>query len=187
MSRTRWLLLAMAFLVGITPLMASPGTVGAAPNPNKPIVLPVDETFPAPNLTRRCGFPVTAHVFGTVTIVSTPGGVQIEHVRFEHVFTGPGGSQTVNQIANVKINMTTSPDGTLVETITLTGQLMYHQIVPGTGSIGNNSGRIVEQVTYQYDQELKEWVEVDFQVLFDSGPNDELTAADFALICAQLA
>ena len=186
MSRTRWRLLAIASLVGITSLMASPSIVGAEQDPNKPIVIPVDETFQAPNLTRRCGFDVWARVFGTITTKVLPTGVQIEHVRLEHVFSGPGGSQTVSQIANARFTTTTSPDGTLVDNVTISGRLMYHQIVPGTGTIDNNSGIEVFQVTYEYDEELGEYVEVDFQDLFDAGPNDELTDEDFALICEQL-
>ncbi len=187
MSRTRWLLLAMTLLVGITPVMASPGTVGAAPNPNKPIVFPVDETFQAPNLTRRCGFAVTAHVFGTFTLSVQPSGVEIWRIRYQHVFSGPGGSLTVNHIENVKFTATTSPDGTLVETVTVTGTLLYHNVVPGHGAIGNNSGREILQFTWQYDEELGEYVLGDFQVLFDAGPNNEVTDADFAVICAELA
>ncbi len=187
MSRIRWLVLAMAVLVGITPVMASPGFVGAEPNPNQPIVLPVDDTFPAPRLTAACGFAVTAHVFGTVTIVSTPAGVYIEQIRFQHVFSGPGGSVAYNRVESVKITTTTSPDGTLVETITATGTLPYHSVVPGHGSIANNSGREVVQITWQYDEELGEYVPVDFQVLFDAGPNNELTDADFVVICDELA
>ena len=187
MSCTRWLLLAMASLVGMTPLLASPGTVGAQSDPNRPIVFPVDETFLAPNLTRQCGFDVMTHLVGTITAKVLPTGVRIEHARLEYVFTGPGGSHTVNRIENLKITTTTSPDGTLVETVTFTGRLGFPQVVPGTGSIGNNSGREVVQITYQYDEDLGEYVEVDFQALFDAGPNDELTDEDFALICEQLA
>ncbi|MDQ3044355.1 MAG: hypothetical protein M3R06_04275 [Chloroflexota bacterium] len=187
MPRTRWLLLAMALLVGITPLMASPGTVGAVPGPNKPIVFPVDETFPAPRLTRICGVDVTAHVFGTFTVKMLPSGLEIDRIRYQHVFSGPGGSLTYNHVENVKFTTTTSPDGTLVETFTATGTLLYHSVLPGHGSIANNSGREVFQITWRYDEELDEWVEEDFQVLFDAGPNDELTDAEFAVICEQLA
>ena len=187
MLRTRWLLLAAAFLVGMTSLTASAGTVGAAPNPNKPVVFPVDETFPAPNLTNRCGFDVTAHVFGTFTVKLLPNGVEIDRIRYQHVFTGPGGSLTSNHVENVKFTSTTSPDGTLVETVTATGTLLYHIVVPGHGSIVNNSGREVFQVTWQYDEELGEYVEVDFQVLFDSGPNSEADDADYAVMCGELA
>lgn len=187
MSRTRWLLLTMAFLVGITPLMASAGTVGAAPGPNKPIVFPVDETFQAPNLTNRCGFDVWVHVFGTFTISLRPSGAEFVRIRTQHVFSGPGGSLTVNRVENGTVTATTSPDGTLVETVTATGTLLYHNVVPGHGSIGNNSGREVFQLTWQYDEELGEYVLVDFQVLFDAGPNNELNDADFAVICAELA
>ena len=187
MSRVRWLLLAMAVLVGITPVMASPGFVGAEPNPNQPIVLPVDDTFPAPRLTAACGFAVTAHVFGTFTVKVLPTGVELWRIDYQHVFSGPGGSVTYSHVENVKVTVTTSPDGTRVETITATGTLLYHSVLPGHGSIANNSGREVFQITYQYDQELKEWVEVDFQVLFDAGPNDELTDEEFAVICEQLA
>jgi hypothetical protein len=186
---TRFLVLAfiMALLVGMTALMAFSGTVGAVPGPNKPIVLPVDETFPAPNLTNRCGFDVTAHVFGTFTVKVLPSGVEIDRIRYQHVFSGPGGSVAYNHVENIKFTAITSPDGTLVETIAATGTLLYHSVVPGHGSIGNNNGREILQFTWQYDEELGEYVEVDFQVLFDSGPNDEFTDADFAVVCAELA
>lgn len=185
--RARWLLLAMALLVGMAPLIASPGAAGAAQNPNKPVELPVDETFPAPNLTAQCGFPVTAHVFGTFTFNVQPSGVELWRIRYDHVFSGPGGSVSVNHIENVKFTSTTSPDGTIVDTITATGTLLYHNVLPGHGSIGNNSGREIIQITWQYDEASDTWVEVDFQVIFDSGPNDGFSDEDFALICAELA
>lgn len=187
MSRTRWLLLAMALFVGMTPLMGSPNTVKAAPNPNKPIVFLVDDTFPAPNLTRRCGFDVTAHVFGAFMVKVLPSGVEIARIHYQHVFSGPGGSVTYNHVESLKFSTTISADGTKVETVTATGTLLYHAVVPGHGSIGNNSGREVFQITWQYDEELGEFVEVDFQVLFDSGPNNELTDAELAVICGELA
>ncbi len=40
---------------------------------------------------------------------------------------------------------------------------------------------------WQYDEELDDYVPVDFHVLFDAGPNDELTDADVAVICERLA
>jgi hypothetical protein len=177
----------VAFAFVLLTMMASPGTVGAAPGPNKPIVLPVDETFPAPNLTNRCGFDVTAHVFGTFTVKVLPSGVEIDRIRYQHVFSGPGGSVAFNHVENIKFTATTSPDGTLVETVTATGTLLYHSVVPGHGAIGNNSGREIFRITWQYDEELGEYVEVDFQVLFDAGPNDEFNDADFAVVCAELA
>ena len=47
MSRTHWFLVAIACLAGMTPLMASPGSAGAAaePNANKPYVEYIDDTF----------------------------------------------------------------------------------------------------------------------------------------------
>lgn len=187
MSRTRLLLLAIALLVGMTPLLASPRSGGAAPGSNQPIVLPVDVTFPAPNLTNRCGVDVTAHVSGTFTFKVLPNGVELDRIRYQHAFSGPGGSLTVNRAENIKFTTTTSPDGTFVDTFTITGTLMYHFVVPGHGSIGNNSGREILQFTWQYDEELEDYVLVDEQVLFDAGPNDELSDADFAVICEQLA
>lgn len=174
MSRTRWLLLVIAVLVGTVPLMASPVVVGAAPGPNKPIELTVDDTFQAPMLTSHCGFDVWAHVFGTVTFKVLPSGVEIDRIRLLHVFSGPGGSLAVKHVENGKYTATTSPDGTLVESIT------------ATGTIGNNSGREILQITWQYDDELGEYIEVDVQFLFDSGPNNELSDADYAVICAEL-
>jgi hypothetical protein len=183
--RSRLLLLAIA-IVAFMPL-ASFGTVGAAQNPNKPIVLPVDVTFPAPTLTRECGFDVTAHVFGTFTVKVKPNGVEHLRIRYDHVFSGPGGSVTAKHTENVKYTATFSPDGTLVEDITATGTLLYHIVLPGHGSLANNSGREVIQITWQYDEDLGEYVEVDFQLLSDSGPNDELSDADWAVLCAELA
>ena len=187
MSPTRWLLLAMTFLFGLTPMLASPRLVGAEPSPVKPIVIPVDETFQAPNLTRICGFSVMAHVLGTIAVSTRPGGVGFDRVRFQYDFIGPGGSRSVTVIENYTYTTIASPDGTLVETLTITGRLRYHNIVPGLGSISNNAGREVLLITYQYDEELSEYVEVDFQVLFDAGANDPPTDADFAVICAELA
>jgi hypothetical protein len=135
----------------------------------------------------RCGFDVWAHVFGTITISSRPNGAEFNRVRYQHVFSGPGGSLAVNHTENFTVSSTTSPDGTIVDTVTATGTLLYHIVVPGHGSIGNNSGREILQFTWQYDEELGEYVEVDFQVLFDAGPNDEFTDADFAVVCGELA
>ena len=187
MSRTHWRLLAIALLVGITAVMAAPGAAGAEPSPNKPIVLPVDDTFQAPMATNRCGFDVWVHVFGTFTFQVLPSGVELDRIRYQHVFSSPGGSVAVTHIENVKYTATTSPDGTLVETITATGRLLYHDVVPGHGSFNNNSGREVVQITWQYDAELGEYVEVDFQVLFQAGPDNNFNDAFWAEFCALLA
>ncbi len=186
MFRTRLLLLAVAIVVGMAPLIASPGTAGAAQNPNKPVELSVDETFLAPNLTSRCGFDVWAHVYGTFTIKAHPGGADLLRFRYTHTFSGPGGSVSVKRVENARATLTVSPDGTEVESITATGTLMYHMVLPGHGSIGNNSGREVFQVTWAQDASGN-WYEVDYQVFFDSGPNNELSDAEFALICEYLA
>jgi hypothetical protein len=179
-------LLVLAALVGMAPLIASPGAVGAAPGPNKPIVLPIDEVFPAPNLTNQCGFDVWTHLVGTFTFKVLASGVEIDKIREQYVFSGPGGSFAVKHLENAKYTATASPDGTLVESLTITGQLRFHPVIPGHGSLGNNSGREVLQITWQFDEDLGEYVEVDFQVLFDSGPNDELSAEDYAVLCALL-
>ena len=171
-------------LVAVSALLALPGGALAA----RPEVISVDETFLAPNLTNRCGFDVWAHVFGTFTFKVLPNGVELDRNRVQYVFSGPGGSLAlINRVENIKYTATTSPDGTLVETITATGTLPFHNVMPGHGSLGNNSGRETIQFTWQYDEELGEYVLVDEQVLFDAGPNDELSDAEFAVICAELA
>ena len=190
MTRTRWLVLALVFLAGLTPLIAAPGSVGAAPGPNanKPTVIYIDDTFLAPNLTLQCGFDVWAHFVGTITTSVRRDGVVIDRVNLRRIFTGPGGSLTVVDVGVDKITETISPDGTtVVITVTASGSLPYHQVVPGHGSVGNNSGHEILQVTLEWNEATGEYVEVDFQVLFDAGPNDELTDADFAVICAELA
>ena len=66
---------------------------------------------------------------------------------------------------------------------------MYHLVVPGHGSIVNNSGREILLLTWQYDAALDDYVLVDEQVLFDAGPNDDIDDiddADFAVICEVL-
>jgi hypothetical protein len=190
MSRTCWLLLAMVFLAGLTPLMAAPGSVGAAPGPNanKPTVIYIDNAFLAPNLTVQCGFDVWAHFVGTITTSVQRKGVLMERVNLRRIFTGPGGSLTVVDVGVDKSTETISPDGTtVVISITTTGSLPYHTVVPGHGSVANNAGHEILQITLEWDEAAGEYVEVDFQVLFDAGPNDELGDADYAVICAQLA
>ncbi len=132
--------------------------------------------------TSRCGVDIWVHVFGTFTVKVLPNGVEHGRIRYKHVFSGPGGSVSVNHIENVKYTATTSPDGTLVETIKATGQLLYHTVVPGHGTINNNSGHEIIQITWQYDEELGEYVEVDFQVLFEAGPDNNFDDAFWAVI-----
>lgn len=187
MSRARWLLLAIAVLLSMAPMVVSPGAAGAAPGPNKPIVVPIDRTFPSPNFTNRCGFDVSAHQFGTFTFKVLPNGIEHDKIRYQYVFSGPGGSLPVKVVENVTYTATISPDGTLVESLTVTGMLRFHPVLPGHGALANNSGREISQITLQYDEELGEYVEVDFQVLFDAGTNDPLSDADYAILCAELA
>ncbi len=190
MFRTRWLLLALVFFAGLTPLIAAPGSVGAAPgpNPNKPTVIDIDSTFLAPNLTFQCGFDVWAHFVGTIKTKVHRNGVLIERVNLRRIFTGPGDSLTAVDAGVNKVTETISPDGTtVVLTITSNGSLPYHFVVPGHGSVGNNSGHEIIQITLEWDEASGEYVEVDFQVLFDAGPNDELSQADYAVICDYLA
>jgi hypothetical protein len=185
MSRMRLLLLAMSLLVGMTPLIVPPGA--SAQNPNRPIVLTVDDTFEAPNLTRECGFSVEAHLSGTFTFKVLRNGLELDRLRLTYTFTGPGGTTSLDRVENIRYAATFSPDGTLVEDVTATGTLLHHNVLPGEGSLGNNSGREVFQITWQYDEDLDEYVEVDFQILFDAGQNDEVDDAEFALICERLA
>jgi hypothetical protein len=187
MSRVRWFLLALTVFVALAPVLAFPGAAGAAPGANKPIVLAVDDTFPAPNLTNHCGFDVWAHVSGTFTVKVLRNGIELDRIRYEHVFSGPGGSFAVNHVENVTLTSTTSADGTQIDTIGVRGTLLYHAVVPGHGSVGNNSGREVIQFTWQYDEQIGDFVLIGEQVLADSGPNDTLNDADYAVICELLA
>jgi|GEM_PF-7010888 len=190
MSRTRWILLAIACSLGITPLIASPGSVEAAPGPksNKPIVVYVDDTFVAPNLTARCEFTVMAHFVGTIRTSVKKSGVQMDQFHIQRNFIGPSGNTlTAMETGPSTFSESISEDGqTIVITITNSGQLPYHMVVPGYGSVANNSGREVIQITLQWDEELDDYMEVDFQV-FDPGPNDELSDEDYAAICGYLA
>jgi hypothetical protein len=187
MLRKHHLSLALAVLVAITSVVAAPLAPAAAQNPNKPVTEYVDDTFPAPNLTAQCGFKVTARVTGTFTFHVKPDGTELAHIRFQHTFTGPGGSVTVNRTENVKFTLTILEDGTEVEDLVISGTLMYHMVLPGHGSIANNSGREILQLTWQWDEDLEDWNLIDEQVFFDAGPNDALSADEFAIICALLA
>lgn len=180
------LLIALAALSVMTPSTVLSGAIAAAKEPNTPIVEDVDVTFPAPNLTRICGVDVTAHVYGTFTFMVLPNGVELDRIRYQHVFSGPGGSVSFNHVENVQFTTTTSPDGPYVDTLTVTGTLLYHAVVPGEGSLVNNSGREILQFTWQWDDELGDYVLVDEQVVSDVGPNDDFSDADYAVICDQL-
>jgi hypothetical protein len=181
--------LVFAVLLGIVPLMVFPNAVGAETNQNKPIVFPVDDTFQAPRATSNCGFDVWVHVVGTFTVKVLPNGVEHWRIRYDHVFSGPGGSLSVNHIGNIKFTAITLPDGgTLIETVNATGTLLYHTVVPGHGTINNNSGHEILQFTWQYDEELGEYVLVDEQVLFEAGQDNDFDDASFwAVFCAELA
>lgn len=176
-------LFAVAFLVALVAPLAAPG---AAQNPNKPVVEEVDVTFLAPNLTAQCGTDIYAHVVGTVTFKHQPNGTTLVRFQYDHIFSGPGGSISVNRTENSKIQLTVLPDGTEVEYITTSGTLMYHMVIPGHGSIGNNSGHEILQLTWQFDEASGEWVVIDEQVFFDSGPNNEISEADYEVICSVL-
>lgn len=183
MAPRRHPLFALAFLVALMAPLAAPV---AAQNPNKPIVEDVDVTFLAPNLTAQCGTDIYAHVVGTVTFKDQPNGTTHVRFRYDHIFSGPGGSISVNRTENAKIVLTVMPDGTEVEYITTSGALMYHMVIPGYGSIGNNSGHEIFQLTWQQDEASGEWIVIDEQVFFDSGPNNEISDADYDVICSLL-
>jgi hypothetical protein len=112
----------------------------------------------------------------------------IERINVRWIFSGPGGSQTVVDVGVDKATETISPDGsTVVVTVWSSGSLQFHQVVPGSGSIVNNSDHEIVQITLEWDEASGDYVEVDFQVMFDAGPNDDVSGADFDLICEQLA
>jgi hypothetical protein len=99
---------------------------------------------------------------------------------------------TVNRTENIRFSLTILDDGTEVEDLTITGTLMYHMVIPGYGSLANNSGREILQFTWQWDEGEGEgddgaWILIEEQVFFDTGPNNELSDAEFAIICAQIA
>jgi hypothetical protein len=191
MSRTRWFLLALTCLIGITPLIASPGSVGAAPGPkpNKPIVLSIDDLFLAPNLTDNCGFDVWAHFVGTIKTSWRRSGIQVDQYHIERTYTGPSGNSLRQMDTGPStISEWVSEDGqTIVLSITNSGQIPHHMVVPGYGSIANNSGHEVLQITLQWDATVGGYVEVDFQVLLDAGQSDDLTADEWTAVCNYLA
>lgn len=174
-------------LVVLPSLLVVPvGAVAAQGNPNAPYREEVDVSFAAPNLTRECGFPVTAHVYGTLTIKAHPSRADRVQVRYMHAFGGPGGSVSVNRVENAWITITVLENGTEIEYLTATGQLMYHNVLPGVGSIGNNSGREVFEVTWRYDEETGKWIEVGFESYHDSGPNNGFSDDEWKLLCSKL-
>ncbi|HMM42030.1 MAG TPA: hypothetical protein PKA95_09030, partial [Thermomicrobiales bacterium] len=136
----------------------------------------------------QCGFDVWAHFVGTITSSVRGDGGLIDRVHLRRIFSGPGGSLTVVDVGVDTITETISPDGTtVVITVTTTGSLPYHSVVPGHGTVANNAGHEILQITLEWDEVAGEYVEVDFQVLFDAGPNDDFSDEDYAMICAELA
>ena len=187
MLRGRLVLFAMVFLAAMTSIAGFAGNAAARsdPNPNKPVVEIIDLTFKASTLTARCGFDVWVTVYGTATSKFQSNGVLMEHYRYDHTFTGPGGSFTVNHTENVKYTAVVLEDGSMVETIRATRTLLYHNVVPGYGAIANNSGHEAIQFTWVWNGGA--YVLADIQVLFDSGSNNGLSDEDFQVLCGLLA
>lgn len=182
----RRLFRALAFLILMGPVVFVFAPPAMAQNPNKPYVEEVDVTFLAPNLTAQCGVDIYANVVGTVTFKDHPDGSTQVRFRYHHIFSGPGGSLTVKRVENANITLTVLPDGTEVENVRTSGALMYHFVIPGYGTIGNNSGHEVYQATWAFDPEADEWILVDEQIFFDAGPNNEISEAEYDLICSLL-
>ena len=188
MLRRRLVLFAMVCLAVMTSVAGFAGNAAARsdPNPNKPVVEIVDVTFPAPTMSAQCGFDVSVNVYGTFTAKVLNNGVLRLQFHYDHTFIGPGGTFSVNHTENIRDMTVVLEDGSMVQTIRATGNLLYHTVVPGYGTIGNNSGNETIQFTSVWNETTEEYELVDVQ-FFDAGPNNELSDEDFQVLCGLLA
>ena len=188
MLRGRLVFFAMVFLAAMTSVAGFAGNASARsdPNPNQPVVETVDVTFPAPTMSAQCGFDVSVNVYGTFTLQFLNNGAVRAQFRYDHMFIGPGGNFSVNHTENILDTVVVLTDGSMVQTIRATGNLLYHTVVPGYGTIGNNSGNETIQFTSVWNETTEEYELVDVQ-FFDAGPNNELSDEDFQVLCGLLA
>ncbi len=134
----------------------------------------INETFPAPMLTGACGFQVTGHIEGTLTVttfVNQSGDFirEIDSYHLVNTFTANG--YTLTGRTSQQIQVTLLEDGSY--TVAFNGADTVLRS-PGAGVVLGNVGRL--NLLFSADNELLE-------VLQEAGQNFQNTEA----ICAALA
>jgi hypothetical protein len=154
-------------------LVALSGTRAYATPPTRETIY-IDETFPAPMLTGACGFPVTGHIEGrlTVTTFVNQSGDFIREIDSSHLvntFTANGHMLTGR--TSQQIQVTLLEDGSYTVAFNGTDTVLT---LPGAGVVLGNVGRL--SLLFSADNELLE-------VLQETGQQFQNTEA----ICAALA
>jgi hypothetical protein len=153
-------------------LVLSSTTTYATPPTRETIY--INETFPAPMLTGACGFPVTGHIEGTVTIttfVNQSGDFIREIDSYHLVNTFAANGHTLTGRTSQQIQVTLLEDGSYTVAFNGTDTVLT---LPGAGVVFGNVGRL--NLLFSADNELLE-------VLQETGQSFQNTEA----ICAALA
>jgi hypothetical protein len=171
-------------LVALVMLALAVGQAAASVPTGKPITIPIDDTFVAPNLTANCGFEVTLHEYGTIRVTEDPEtGAFLARVALKRTFSGPGGSLTFPVVGLDKLLSRTIDGNILVDVVASSGVNAVRWVIPGHGIVVANIGRDVVRITV----DLSTGEELDFVVLEDAGLNLDLTDEALAIICDYLA
>jgi hypothetical protein len=171
-------------LVAVVMVALPVGQAAASVPTGKPVTIPIDDTFVAPNLTAGCGFEVIAHFHGTIRVTEDPEtGAFLARFAIKRDFIGPGGSLTSPDVGLDRLVSQTIDGDVLVLVIASSGSLPYRQVVPGYGVIVANTGLQLVEITI----DLSTGEELDFVFLKDVGLNLEFTDEAQAIICDYLA
>jgi hypothetical protein len=154
-------------------LVALSGTNGYATSPTTETIL-ISQTFPAKALTASCGFAVTGHIEGSLTVktfVDQSGNFAREIDSYHLVNTFTANGHTITGRTSQQIQVTLLSDGSYTVAFNGTDTVMT---LPGEGVVFGNVGRL--ELLFSADNEL-------LGVVQDAGQSFLNTAA----ICAALA
>ena len=156
-------LLATLALLAIT-LCASSSIAHAAP----PTIDTFDfsNTFPAPMLSAACGFPVTGHIEGRLTVktfVNKSGGFTKEIDSFHLVNSFTANGHTLFGRTSQQVKVTLLPNGSYTVAFTGADTILT---LPGSGVVLGNVGRLV--LLFSSDNDLLNVVQEAGQSFLDT-------------------
>jgi hypothetical protein len=167
--RARWIAAAGALLSAVL-LTSLPAEATSASRQQ----VPIDQTFPAPVLSRACGFQITGHLEGTMTVTdfTDSDGTFLREVtpfRLTQIFAA--NNQVITGHTSQHIATAIQRDGTF--TVAFTGNDSLFTL-PGSGPVIGSAGRLV--MLFSADNEL-------LDISQETGP----TFADPTAVCSALA
>lgn len=130
----------IAFIAFCASLIAAPAAMSVAPSTD---VIPVSSTFTPPQLSSACGFPVTRHMEGTLTIrtfYDANGNFvrELDQYNLVETLSAHGKTLTGRTVQNISVKVL--PDGSY--TIAYVGT-DFRLAVPGAGIAFGSVGRLL--------------------------------------------